>query len=245
MEIWTGFIVGLLGSFHCIGMCGPIAISLPISNGSRLKIIFSRVLYNVGRIITYSLLGALFGLFGNRLILFGLQQYLSIALGVIILIYFFTPRNIKTKISSLTLIQQAYSILNSQFLALLDSSRSRSILFSNRSNISLFVIGLLNGLLPCGFVYVGIAGSISTGSWLIGMLYMTLFGLGTFPIMFAASLFGKIINVKVRQKINKLIPAFTLILALLFILRGMNLGIPYLSPKLSSSSVSNSNTECH
>jgi sulfite exporter TauE/SafE len=109
----------------------------------------------------------------------------------------------------------------------------------------LFVIGLLNGLLPCGFVYVGIAGSISTGSWLIGMLYMTLFGLGTFPIMFAASLFGKIINVKVRQKINKLIPAFTLILALLFILRGMNLGIPYLSPKLSSSSVSNSNTECH
>lgn len=224
MEIWTGFIVGLFGSLHCVGMCGPIAIALPVIGDSQLKIFAGRVLYNLGRVFTYAAMGALFGLFGQRLVLFGLQQYLSIAFGVIILVYVLTPRKIKTKIAGTFFYRGATNFLKSQF----------SKLISKKSNSSLFTIGLLNGLLPCGFVYVGIAGSISTGSVLGGTIYMALFGLGTFPVMLATAALGKIINLNIRRRINKLIPVFAAVLAILFILRGLNLGIPFISPKFGA-----------
>ena len=236
MEIWTGFIVGLLGSIHCVGMCGPIAVALPIFGETQLKVIIGRVLYNFGRVITYSLMGALFGLFGSRLILFGLQQDISILLGSIILIYVFLPRKIKVKVSNTSLYKKINTYLISRF----------AILISKKSISSLLIIGLLNGLLPCGFVYVGIAGAASTADWSYGAAYMALFGLGTFPIMFAASILGKIININIRQRINRLIPVFTVILALLFILRGLNLGIPYVSPKFSHPTASHQqDVDCH
>ncbi|MBI1937779.1 MAG: sulfite exporter TauE/SafE family protein [Ignavibacteriales bacterium] len=221
MEVWTGFIVGLAGSLHCIGMCGPIAFALPVSNQSNFKIMLGRVLYNLGRVVTYSILGALFGLFGSRLVLFGLQQHLSIGFGIIIMIYVFTPGKIKTKIAGTFFYKHATALLKSQFAKLL----------SVNSNSSLFTIGLLNGLLPCGFVYVGIAGAVSTGNFLSGSFYMALFGLGTFPAMLAASVFGKFININLKRKINRFVPVLAVVLAILFILRGMNLGIPYISPK--------------
>lgn len=223
MEIWTGFFVGLLGSVHCVGMCGPIAIALPILGETQLKILVGRVLYNFGRVIIYTLMGALFGLFGSRLILFGLQQNLSIMLGLIILIYILIPRKWKAKIFDTTFYKRIKTFLISRF----------AILISKKSISSLLFIGLLNGLLPCGFVYVGIAGASLTADWLHGAAYMALFGFGTFPIMLAASLLGKIINLNIRQRINKLIPSLTVILALLFILRGLNIGIPFVSPKFT------------
>lgn len=221
MEVWTGFIVGLAGSLHCIGMCGPIALALPVTNQSNFKIMLGRVLYNLGRVVTYSLLGALFGLFGSRLVLFGLQQQLSIGFGIIILLYVFTPRKIKTKVADAFFYKHATPLLKSQFAKLL----------SVNSNSSLFAIGLLNGLLPCGFVYVGIAGAVSTGDFLSGAIYMALFGFGTFPVMLAASVFGKFINLNLKRKINRFVPVLAVVLAILFILRGMNLGIPFVSPK--------------
>ena len=223
MNVWTGFIVGFLGSIHCVGMCGPIVIALPVIGETQFQIIIGRVLYNAGRIITYTLMGALFGLFGSRLILFGFQQNLSILLGSIILIYIILPRKWKAKIFDTTFYKRIQTFLISRF----------AILISRKSISSLLIIGLLNGLLPCGFVYVGIAGATSTADWLHGAAYMSLFGLGTFPIMLAASVFGKIINLKIRQRINRLVPVLAVVLALLFILRGMNLGIPYLSPKFT------------
>jgi len=223
MEIWTGFVVGLAGSLHCIGMCGPIVIALPVFGESQFKVFMGRILYNLGRVITYAASGALFGLFGSRLVLFGLQQDLSIAFGVIILLYIFTPRKIKSRIAQTSLYRKTTDILKSQF----------AVLISNKSNSSLLTIGLLNGLLPCGFVYVGIAGAVSTGSVINGTLYMALFGLGTFPVMLATAIFGKVININIKRRINKLIPAFAVVLALLFILRGLNLGIPFISPKYS------------
>ena len=227
MEIWTGFIVGLVGSLHCVGMCGPIALALPVFGNNQFKIILGRLLYNFGRVITYSIMGALFGLFGSRIILFGLQQNLSIVIGALFLLYVLIPRKIKTKISETRIYRGIVSFLKMHY----------SKLISKRTNKSLFTIGLLNGILPCGFVYVGIAGATSTGSWINGAAYMALFGLGTVPIMFATAMIGKIINFNLRRKINKLIPAFTAILALLFILRGLNLGIPYLSPKFEQPKV--------
>lgn len=230
MEVWTGFLVGLFGSVHCVGMCGPIVLALPVVGENQFKIIIGRVLYNLGRVVTYSIMGAVIGLFGNRLMLFGIQQNLSIILGVAILLYVLTPRKLKTKISNLRFYISIVTFIKSKFVRLT----------SKRNNSSLFTIGLLNGLLPCGFVYVGIAGALSTGTVLNGALYMALFGLGTFPIMFTASVLGKSINLNLRKRINKLIPALTVILAVLFILRGLNLGIPYLSPKFMTQSTMHS-----
>lgn len=221
MEVWTGFLVGLFGSLHCVGMCGPIALALPAFGNTRFKIVLGRILYNLGRIVTYSIMGMLFGLFGSRLVLYGFQQDLSIALGTAIIIYLLVPRRIKAKFTDTFIYKKIISFIRTNYGALT----------SKRSINSLFTIGLLNGLLPCGFVYVGIAGATSTGDWITGSIYMALFGLGTFPIMFATSMLGKVINVNIRQRITRLIPVLTAVIALLFILRGLNLGIPYLSPK--------------
>ncbi|MCL4551636.1 MAG: sulfite exporter TauE/SafE family protein, partial [Bacteroidetes bacterium] len=198
MEVWTGFAVGLLGSLHCVGMCGPIVLALPVFGESQFKIMLGRILYNLGRVVTYSFMGAMFGLFGNRLVLFGLQQNLSIILGAIIMIYILTPRKIKTKVSELKFYKNITTFIKTNFFRLA----------SRKNASSLFAIGLLNGLLPCGFVYVGIAGAISTGDVLSGTLYMALFGLGTLPIMFATALFGKIINLNIRRRLAKMVPAF-------------------------------------
>lgn len=221
MEIWTGFAIGFLGSFHCIGMCGPIALALPSNTDSTFKLFANRFLYNIGRVVTYSLFGAVFGLFGKQLNVVGLQQYASIGLGAIILITVLMPRNIKTKLYENKLVGSVNTFVKKSF----------SKLLASQSNQSFFLFGIINGFLPCGFVYVGLAGAISTGSVLSGTMFMFLFGLGTVPIMFAASVLGKFVNAGIRTKINKLIPVFAIILAVLFILRGLNLGIPYLSPK--------------
>lgn len=230
MELLTGFLVGLLGSFHCIGMCGPIAIALPKTS----NLVFSRLLYNFGRVITYSMLGLLFGLLGSRLEMFGLQRIISISLGVLIIITVITPISYRIKLSNKLGIYKLVGMLKMYF----------GKMFKNHSNSSMLVIGILNGLLPCGFVYIGITGAIAVGDTLNGMLFMTMFGLGTLPIMLGASLIGSVINLNLRQKLTKLLPAFSLILAAIFILRGLNLGIPYISPKLEHKSV-NKEVICH
>lgn len=230
MELLTGFLVGLLGSFHCIGMCGPIAIALPKTN----NLVLSRLLYNFGRVITYSMLGLLFGLLGSRLEMFGLQRIISISLGVLIILTVITPISYRIKISNKLGLYKLVGILKMYF----------GKMFKNHSNSSMLVIGILNGLLPCGFVYIGITGAIAMGNTLNGMLFMTMFGLGTLPVMLGASLIGSVINLNIRQKLTRLLPAFSLILAAIFILRGLNLGIPYISPKLEHKSV-NKEVICH
>lgn len=225
MEIWTGFIIGLLGSIHCVGMCGPIALALPIGTESKFQLMVSRILYNLGRTVTYGLFGALFGLFGERIALVVLQQNLSIALGSIILIYILMPKKLQAKLAETKPYRIITDTVKSSFAKLTKTG----------SSSSLFLFGIINGFLPCGFVYVAVAGAVSTGSVLNGTLFMILFGLGTTPIMLATSMVGKFVNVNVKRKINKLIPVFAAILAIIFILRGLNLGIPYLSPKLIKS----------
>ncbi|MEO8513724.1 MAG: sulfite exporter TauE/SafE family protein, partial [Ignavibacteria bacterium] len=206
------------GSFHCIGMCGPIAVALPKSN----NLILSRLLYNLGRVITYSMLGLLFGLVGSRLEMFGLQRIISISLGIIILLSVITPAAYRIKLSSALGLYRFVGLLKVYF----------GKMFKSHSKSSMLVIGVLNGLLPCGFVYIGITGAIALGDPLNGMLFMMMFGLGTMPMMFGVSMIGSVINLNIRRRLTRLLPAFSLILAAVFILRGLNLGIPYLSPKL-------------
>ena len=240
MEILTGFVIGLFGSLHCVGMCGPIALALPIPGESKAKLILSRISYNLGRVITYSFLGAVFGLFGNRLILIGLQSQISIIVGVIILLAVLIPRKWRTKITSIGIVHEFNSLIKSSF----------SKLFKSKSQVSFLYMGILNGFLPCGFVYIGIAGAVATADVLSGTLFMMMFGLGTFPIMFFSSIAGNLVSLNLRRRITKIIPALTIVLALLFIVRGLGLGIPYLSPKLSGEVVKTENAasteeSCH
>jgi len=220
--VFSGFIIGLLGSLHCVGMCGPIALALPIVGNSKAALIVSRLLYNFGRILTYTFFGFIFGLIGDRIQLFGLQQIVSILLGSLIILRLIIPQ--KYSFTKLHFFQRTVGKLKQEF----------SKMFGKNSMKSLFVIGLLNGFLPCGFVYVGIAGAIATGDALKGAAFMSLFGLGTLPIMFAASLFSSVLSLKARLNFRKAIPVFSFIIGILFILRGLNLGIPYVSPKMTS-----------
>lgn len=233
--LWSAFLIGLFGSFHCIGMCGPIALALPGQYTNKFSLVAGRVLYNVGRAITYAALGLVFGLVGKSLSLAGFQQSVSIVAGVLMLLMILLPSKISQK---LYLLKPAYGFTN--FL-----KRKFGVLLKKKSVLSTFLIGLLNGFLPCGLVYIAVAGAIASGGILDGAAYMFVFGIGTLPIMLAVSLVGNFINLNVRKKINKAIPAFMIALAFLFILRGMNLGIPYVSPKLQQTEINDDSVICH
>jgi sulfite exporter TauE/SafE len=215
--------LGFLGSFHCMGMCGPIALALPVHQKSASQKIISILAYNSGRILTYALFGVLFGLIGQSFAVFGYQQKLSVLLGALILLALLVPKRF------------AYHFrVTGKLYGLLNHLKNKiAQLFQQRSIRSFFSIGLLNGLLPCGLVYMGVAGAIATGSVFKGMLFMAFFGAGTLPLMFLVSYSSHLLSLKTRHIIHKAVPVFTGIMAVLLILRGLNLGIAYISPKLS------------
>lgn len=216
--------LGFLGSFHCVGMCGPIALALPINDASAIKRITGGVLYNFGRVTTYALFGAFFGLIGQSFVLAGYQQILSIILGAAILIMVLLPNQLAARFRLTGVIYSSIGRLKN----------SLGTLLKKRSLHSLYFIGTLNGLLPCGLVYLGIAGAIATGNSLQGALFMALFGLGTLPAMLTITLVRNSISLTFREKINKFMPVFVGAMAILLILRGLNLGIPYISPQLNN-----------
>ncbi len=224
MELFLAALsLGFLGSFHCVGMCGPIALALPLNKSSKSARLAGGLIYNLGRIITYSLLGGLFGLLGKSFVIAGYQQSLSITLGILILIMVFLPESAMNRFRISAEIYSLIGKLKSKFTAL----------FQKKNYSALFFIGLLNGLLPCGLVYLGIVGAIATGEVLNGALFMALFGLGTAPAMLSLSLISNSISLNLRNKIRKAVPVFVVTMALLLIVRGLNLGIPYLSPQMS------------
>ena len=216
MELWTALLLGLVGSAHCAGMCGPLALALPRSE--RGKFLLGRVLYNLGRVVTYMLMGAFFGLLGHGFALAGLQRWISLVIGVAILAgLFLSPRF-------------AHALPVTRFVSWLKASLG--LLFQRRALTSMFVIGLLNGLLPCGLVYIACAAAVATGSLLGGMEYMIAFGLGTLPMMLAISLAGMKLQFVLRLRLQRLIPVSLAIVGVLLLLRGMALGIPFVSPEL-------------
>jgi uncharacterized protein len=221
---WAAITLGFLGSFHCVGMCGPIALALPVNSNSIFSKIMSAIFYNLGRIVTYSLFGTLFGIIGQGIVIAGFQQILSIVLGILILLFIFLPATFFTRFKITTPLYSFVLLLKQKFATLLKKG----------SYSSLFLIGVLNGLLPCGLVYLGIAGAIATGNGLQGAFFMGMFGLGTLPAMFALIIARNSISIKFRTKINKAMPPFVVAVALLMILRGMNLGIPYISPQMAA-----------
>ena len=222
MNYWTAFILGLVGSLHCAGMCGPLMLGLPTGGSSRFGFLLGRTTYNLGRMATYCVLGLVFGGLGRTFALAGIQRWVSILLGVSLLIGLMVS-NRRWRFEP-----------TSRVVAWLKCSMSH--LLRRRTLVSLAVLGLLNGLLPCGLVYVACAGATAMGGLLPGAGYMAAFGAGTFPMMIAISLSGRLLPFQLRLKWQKAIPVCVFVVAALLIMRGMSLGVPYLSPDLNSGS---------
>ena len=214
MLLWTAFTIGLFGSMHCVGMCGPIAMT--VATTGQAQVWKKALLYNLGRTFTYTLLGALVGLLGKGIELAGLQKSFSIGLGVVFLIIAIFSINVESRLLSI-------GFMNNLFFKL-KASIARKL--NDLQLPGTFYLGMLNGLLPCGLVYVAIFGAISTSGWADGMAYMAIFGLGTLPLMAAVVFIGNMATLKFRMVLRKIYPAFLVLFALLFIARGLNFHLP-------------------
>ncbi|MCM4170666.1 sulfite exporter TauE/SafE family protein [Arenibacter sp. TNZ] len=230
----SALIMGLMGSFHCVGMCGPIAFMLPVDHNKPAKKLLQVFLYHMGRLTSYSILGLVFGFLGKGLYVFGMQQRLSIMIGIIMIVVILIPSKTFSKYN---FSRPIYSLLTK-----VKNRLGKEL--QKKSPDTFLTIGLLNGLLPCGLVYMALFGSIATASPWLGALFMVLFGLGTIPLMTSAVYFGSMLKGTAKKSVQRLIPVFVIIIGLLFILRGLGLGIPYISPEPVMDVVGNS-MDCH
>lgn len=222
-DLFTGLIIGLVGSLHCLGMCGPIAVSLPLGKGTTVNKLAKNLVFHGGRLLTYGVLGAVFGTVGTGIRLAGLQQWASIGIGIIMILSLVIPYIFNIRTAPENLFSGLSGIIAGRF----------GDFFRKPTFFNLLLAGFLNGLLPCGLVYVALAGALNTHSLLSGVLFMLAFGFGTVPALVSLSLLGNLAGMNIRKKIKRIVPAFILILGVLFILRGLNLGIPYISPSSS------------
>lgn len=215
-------------------MCGPIAMMLPVDRNNPTKKVTQILTYHIGRLTAYGSIGLVFGLVGKGLFMAGFQQKLSIFIGVAMIAAILIPEKAFARYNFskpvFVLISKIKSTLGSQF--------------RNKSYKSLFTIGLLNGFLPCGMVYVALFGAIAMQNAGFGVLYMVLFGLGTVPMMSSVIYINSYLTIPIRNKIQKAIPYVAVIIGVLFILRGLGLGIPYVSPSNMSLFVQE-NPQCH
>lgn len=218
--LYTALILGLVSSMHCIGMCGPIAMMLPVDRKNPALKTMQILLYHFGRIVTYVLIGGIFGIFGRGFYLAGFQQNLSIILGVLMILYVIIPQNwyqgINVKNPLLGLFTYLRSKLGAQF--------------QKKSLRSFFTIGFLNGFLPCGMLYVALFGALSFENFFQSISYMALYGIGTIPLMTLVVYFSQVITPNVRNKFQKLIPFVIVIFGILMVLRGLGLDISHISP---------------
>lgn len=220
---WAAITLGLLANLHCVGMCGPIALALPIGKLSKPQKIVSILSYNFGRILVYTLLGAVLGIFGFGLKLIGILQLLSIVLGVLLILQGLSLFNI-IKLTKTNPSGKVIGFLKAKF----------AHHFRKRSLDAFFMMGVFNGLLPCGMVYTALIASLLLGSWVEGSSFMFFFGLGTLPSMILLPFIGVFFSSKIRAYYKKVLPYTLLILGIIFILRGSNLGLPYLSPAIDT-----------
>jgi sulfite exporter TauE/SafE len=211
MYFISAFLVGFLGSFHCAGMCGPIALALPRA-ATPAGSVTGRFLYNAGRILTYGAMGLAAGLLGHLLAISGFQKALSIGAGLLILVV--------AGISYL-----AARPLPSPGIARLASPLKKKFaaLFGRRTLLTFLSIGLLNGLLPCGFVYLALAAAAAAGTVTGSVTYMLWFGLGTVPMMLFLSLAGNFFGLRFRRLVNRLTPVVAVAVAALLIYRGLSM----------------------
>ncbi len=229
MELWTAFLLGLAGSLHCAGMCGPLVLALAKARPRTARESTGRVFYHLGRVASYCLLGLVLGLVGHIAAPAGFQRWLSITLGVVLL----AGLLLSTRVSIAAPVVKWISWLKGSMRGLLQKN----------SLAAQATMGALNGLLPCGLVYVAAVGATATGHPLTGAAYMALFGFGTWPMMLGIHLVGQRLPLPARLSLGSITRAAVVVMAVLLILRGLELGIPFLSPELSVAS--SGNGRCH
>ncbi|OYU64497.1 MAG: hypothetical protein CFE22_18435 [Cytophagaceae bacterium BCCC1] len=213
--LWSAFLLGLVGSLHCVGMCGPLTLLLPNVGQFSSKFVFGRISYNLGRVFTYSILGATAGFFGEKVSFFISQKTLSIIFGILVLAYVLLPFAFKNKISNPNILYRFSSMLKGAFAKL----------FKSKSFLAQFSFGLVNGLLPCGMVYVALAGAFLATNWSDAALTMMLFGLGTIPLMLPVSLGMSQIRKILGSHFKTIITYTYVLLGAWLIFRGMNYDI--------------------
>lgn len=193
------FVTGMLTSIHCVGMCGAINLATVSSDASagRMK---RPVLYNLGRILSYTVCGAAVGALGRVFQLNGILSGAVILLAAVFMI-----------------------LLSLRMLGLIDLRRRKIGLHIPRRTSHAFVIGLLNGLMPCGPLQAVQLYALSTGSVGRGALAMFLFALGTVPLMLFVGSIANVLNAKRRIFINKVSATLILVLAVVMANRGLSI----------------------
>ncbi len=217
---WAALALGLFGGLHCAGMCGPLVLALPPGGVAGWRFVAGRLVYQAGRVLTYSALGALLGVAGEGLRIAGLQRWTSIAAGVLLIAAVAAGTRWA---SGLQQVPGADRV-----------RRWMSALIRRRTFVSLAALGALNGLLPCGLVYAAGAGAVASGGMVESVAFMATFGLGTVPTLLAISFMGRLIRPGVRIRLMRLMPASVAALGCLLILRGLGLGIPMISPAIGA-----------
>lgn len=214
--LWTGLIMGLASSAHCLLMCGPLVMGMSSGGGPRA---FTKpLLYHGGRMGAYAGIGLLFGLLSEVVSLIPYQQAISLFTGILLLA--------GAAVSFVPSVGKA-GLRAWQKLSPVAFKSVRKL----PRNLSVISLGILNGLLPCGMVYLAATASLHGGTVEYSMAYMLLFGAGTLPAMAGISFAGKFIRAK--RRIAGALPYMAMVMAFLFILRGLSLDIPYLSPDIS------------
>ncbi len=218
IDLFAGMLLGLAGSLHCVGMCGPLILMFPFDAKSKIIGYTQNVIYHFGRVFVYGLLGLLFGLVFQIVELKYFEQYFSLSIGVLFLILWYREFFSKQTANQGPL------------------QRKVLILFGKamqwRTYFGMFLAGMMNGLLPCGLVYGALLAAFGTGTTEGSILFMLGFGMATIPSMILVFSLKNLITVKLRQKLSQLLPWWLLLLGIWFLLRGMNLGIPFLSPRI-------------
>ncbi|MDP4151435.1 MAG: sulfite exporter TauE/SafE family protein [Bacteroidota bacterium] len=222
-SLLAAFSLGLVGSAHCVGMCGPLVLALPVHRMDPSRRGSAIALYHTGRIGVYALGGMVIGLLGRPVYLAGWQQTLSVLLGTIILCQVL-----------IRMLRGGRSLrMPAAILALYNAlQRGMAPLWHSPSPGKFFLMGIGNGLLPCGMVYLAIAGALTTQDIAGAVGFMAFFGVGTLPMLLFLQATGRLVSVSFRQRIRNALPYLTAFMAILLILRGMNLGIPFVSPML-------------
>lgn len=216
----SAILLGLGGSLHCVGMCGPLVMAVPATPTPWL----GRFAYHGGRIFTYATMGAIMGGLGQLIALNTGQQYMSVVMGAIMLLVILLPIAFRNKLAA----HNPLLKINYQFRKWFGDW------FKKRSYTAVMVLGMLNGLLVCGLVYTALATATATGSAIEGAIVMALFGLSTMPMLLGIVELGTFLPTKWFKKFKNVSSTVTFIVALLLIWRGLNLGLP-LSPYIGES----------
>ncbi len=231
MSAWIGtaFALGLAGSMHCAGMCGPLMVALPSARRGA-AVWLDAASYQLGRIGAYTVLGLFFGLIGKGISLAGFQQLLAVGGGAVLLGGALFPLVLERKMAGLPVLRRLGPWVQ----------RKIGVMLQRRSRLVPLTVGALNGLLPCGLVYAALAGAISTAGGWEGGVFMAAFGAGTTPLLLVLMSSSSAVSITWRRRLRRLQPLILAAMGVWLIWRGLQLDL-----SLFEAAVPKARLECH